>query len=126
MFNGLFNWFMPKNTITEIINPDKTKPCPYPLEHLASFVGQTIEVHYLNQGIPVVSKDKLKCLPNKDFFYLEFHIKIKDEQIGKEYSGYSQILWDRPDAKGREYAVLTIKDDLGNIIYQKNPKQLCK
>ncbi len=116
MLESLLKWFRPKEEKIFTDSIDFTKPTIYPLDFLEKYVGQTIEVHYINQGQEVIAKDKLKCKPTPEFFYLEFH--IKEALLETIYEGYSQILWNRPDTQGREFKVLSIKDNTGNSIYQ--------
>ena len=87
------------NNINEKNKPDYLKT-------LEKYVGQEIEVHYLNCSIPKIERAVLKHKPNKDSFF-----------IGNEIGG-NLISFDLTDAYGKKHAVRLIKDENGNEIYR--------
>ena len=100
-----------QNVCTEEQKERKPK---YPLEELGRYVGKTIEVKYISCDIPKIESGILKFYPNDEFFYL-----------GHE-DGYHIVHWDRRDINNREDKVLWIKDENGNIIYQRPERNLEK
>lgn len=80
----------------------KTK---YPLAKMEKHVGEKIEVHRLDLGVPKITTETLKCSPNEDFFYL-----------GE--GNYSYLIpWDDSSFNGKRSAVKLIKCR-GELIYE--------
>ncbi len=79
---------------------------PPHVSRIGEHVEKIIEVHYLNCGTPKVESGRLKCFPNREFFYI-------GDNIGQHI-----IYWDRTENDGRRDFVKLIRDEHGNIIYE--------
>ena len=79
----------------------------YPIDKLSNYVGQVIDVEYLNQDIPRKARAKLYCKPSPEFFYLS------------EHEGSCFIVhWNREDAQGKLDVVRSIKSLGGYVIFE--------
>ena len=88
-------------------SPDK-RDNGFPVDNLGKYVGQLIEVSYLNQDTSMVARGKLRFSPNNNFFYVT---------KGNDDNAYFIVYWHRRDETGKLFAVSSIRAPNGEMIY---------
>lgn len=78
----------------------------FPITVLCDKIGEPLEVHYLDQGIPQVMEAQLASRPNDQFFYISLH-----------KSNMGIVYWNTTHADGRHSGVKLIKQG-GKVIYE--------